>query len=135
MAATLVWECVAEFNIVRTHTMSCVFSYTETAGHTSEGQSGCGGPSVARGTNCGDIKCRRCRTWSGGAIVGGPLVCGVTGHERITFIGVQTLMSYSIHCNCIFLQLQYLRSCSYIRSSVLHEITQIFIPLKQSYSI
>ena len=31
MVATLVWECVPEFNIMRTRTMSCIYLATEAA--------------------------------------------------------------------------------------------------------
>ena len=39
------------------------YSCTEAAGHASE-WSGGGGPSVARGTNCGDAKYRRWSPWT-----------------------------------------------------------------------
>ena len=92
MAATLAWECVPEFNIVRTSTMSCIVSYWSTEPckwmfRRWGTVRGYGGPIVvmlsavdsspwtkhgSRAWSGGTI--HGCRIWSGGTDYGGPLV-------------------------------------------------------------
>ena len=85
-AATLVWECVPEFNIVRTHAQCHVYLATEALSHTNEWSGGGGptvvmlsavdgppGPSVAAVHGPGGPS-MAAALGPGGPIVGGPLV-------------------------------------------------------------